>query len=94
MTTDAKTIRLVIGILGLIALARAQAPDRFEFLTRAYEFETDRPAFDLLAGTDAPRRAILDGTRPDDVIATIGTVDRSFHDVVRDVEGSMARARA
>jgi uncharacterized protein YbbC (DUF1343 family) len=91
---DWRMFRPVATYLGLIALARAQAPEQFEFLTRAYEFETEKPAFDLLAGSDAPRKAILDGARPDDVISTIGVVDKSWSDLVRDVEGLLGRARA
>jgi uncharacterized protein YbbC (DUF1343 family) len=48
--TNPTTFRPVTTYLTLIALAKAQAPEDFAFRTEAYEFETTRPAFDLLTG--------------------------------------------
>src|SRR5689334_20287748 len=49
--SDWRMFRPVATYLALVTFARAQAPERFEFLSRAYEFESDKPAFDLLTGS-------------------------------------------
>ena len=59
--TDPQLFRPVTTYLTLLALARQQAPAAFEFLSRAYEFETTIPAFDLLTGSDLARKALLEG---------------------------------
>ncbi len=92
--TNAELFRPVATYLRLIALARAQAPDAFEFRTSPYEFETAIPAFDLLTGSSAARDAITMGTHPDDVAELIGPVDPAWADVVRAAEARLERARA
>src|SRR5256885_11291716 len=52
---DRRTFRPVATYVAAIALARAQAPDRFAFRTERYEFRDDVPAYDLLTG-DAEAR--------------------------------------
>jgi uncharacterized protein YbbC (DUF1343 family) len=66
--TDPRLFRPVTTYLTLIALARQQAPDAFQFRTGAYEFETTIPAFDLLTGSDAARLALLGGASAEDVV--------------------------
>jgi uncharacterized protein YbbC (DUF1343 family) len=92
--TDPRAFRPVTTYLTLIALARAQAPDAFEFLTRTYEFETERLAFDLLTGSDAARNAILSGASPNEVTELIAPVSPAWQDSLRDVETLVAKAHA
>jgi uncharacterized protein YbbC (DUF1343 family) len=92
--TDPRAFRPVTTYLTLIALARAQAPDAFEFLTRPYEFETERLAFDLLTGSDAARNAILSGASPNDVCELVVPVPPSWQEVLRDIESLVAKAHA
>jgi uncharacterized protein YbbC (DUF1343 family) len=44
-----------------VAVARAQAPDRFRWRTEPYEFVEDVPAFDLLCGSAREREGIERG---------------------------------
>jgi uncharacterized protein YbbC (DUF1343 family) len=47
--------------LALLAAARALAPDTFAWRTEPYEFVADRPAIDLLFGSDRERRGLEAG---------------------------------
>jgi uncharacterized protein YbbC (DUF1343 family) len=91
--TNAELFRPVATYLRLIAFARAQAPDAFEFRTSPYEFETTVPAFDLLTGSSAAREAIVMGTHPDDIAELVAPVDASWADVVREAEPRLDRCR-
>jgi len=58
VVTDAERLRPVrVGVELLLALAEV-APDAFTWRDEPYEFVHDRPAIDLLAGTDALRAAL------------------------------------
>lgn len=92
--TDPRAFRPVTTYLTLLTLARAQAPDAFEFLTRPYEFEQERLAFDLLTGSDAARNAILAGAAPNDVCELIAPVSPDWQEVLRETENLVARAHA
>jgi len=59
--TDARAFRPYATYLALVALARAQAPDRFAFRTERYEFRDDVPAYDLLTGCKEARERTLAG---------------------------------
>lgn len=59
--TDPSAFRPVLTALHLLWAARSQAPEDFQFLTRPYEFEHDRLAFDLLAGNSQCRLALEQG---------------------------------
>jgi uncharacterized protein YbbC (DUF1343 family) len=59
--TDALAFRPVLTLVHLIWAARQQAPEQFRFLTRTYEFEQTRLAFDLLTGNDKARLALEAG---------------------------------
>jgi uncharacterized protein YbbC (DUF1343 family) len=85
--------RPVATYLRLIALARAQAPEAFEFRTSTYEFETTIPAFDLLTGSSAAREAMVTGTLPDDVAELVAPVDAAWVETVREAEARIERAR-
>jgi uncharacterized protein YbbC (DUF1343 family) len=84
--------RPVATYLSLIALARAQAPDRFEFRTSPYEFETTVPAFDLLTGSARAREALVSGARPQDLAELVAPVDPSWRDTVAEAEARLLRA--
>ncbi|MDP8224838.1 MAG: DUF1343 domain-containing protein [Candidatus Lernaella stagnicola] len=56
--TDRDSFRSFDAYVELIKAARKQAPGDFAWRTEPYEFENDRPAFDLLCGTDRIRRDI------------------------------------
>ena len=58
---DRRAFRPVRTGLAVVIAARRLDPGRFAWRTEPYEFVADRPAFDLLAGTDAWRRAIEEG---------------------------------
>lgn len=92
--TDPRAFRPVTTYLTLIALARAQAPEAFEFLTRCYEFESERLAFDLLTGSSAARDALLAGASPNDVCQLVAPVGPDWQEVLGDVEGLVAKAHA
>ena len=58
---DAGAFRPVRTGLAAVMAARRLAPGEFAWRSEAYEFITDVPAFDLLAGTDAVRLAVEAG---------------------------------
>jgi uncharacterized protein YbbC (DUF1343 family) len=92
--TDPGLFRPVAAYLSIIALARLQAPEAFAFRTRAYEFETDVPAFDLLTGSAAAREAIAGGALPNDVVELVAPVDPVLKATVLEAEARALRARA
>jgi uncharacterized protein YbbC (DUF1343 family) len=89
--TNPQMFRPVATYLALISLCQKLAPDAFAFRDTPYEFETTRPAFDLLVGSDKARRAILDGAAPEDVVALVSPVDPSLKDAVLAAESRLAR---
>ncbi len=92
--TDPQLFRPVATYLTLLVLARRQAPEAFEFLSRAYEFETQIPAFDLLTGSDAARNAILAGASVDEVVGLVTPVGEDWYEQLRNIEGLIAKAHA
>jgi uncharacterized protein YbbC (DUF1343 family) len=72
---NSNTFQPVRTFLTLLTLARAQAPGRFHFLDRAYEFETEIPAFDLLCGNAEVRAAILNDAPAADAAALLCPLD-------------------
>jgi uncharacterized protein YbbC (DUF1343 family) len=59
--TDPETLRSFGVYVELVAAMRRQDPDRFQWRTEAYEFESQRPAIDLLAGSDRLRKDLERG---------------------------------
>ncbi|MFT3773592.1 MAG: DUF1343 domain-containing protein [Minicystis sp.] len=59
--TDEHTFRPVATYTALIALARAQDPEKFRFRTERYEYVDTIPALDLLLGSADARRAMEAG---------------------------------
>lgn len=92
--TDPQLFRPVTTYLTLLSSARRQAPDAFEFLTRAYEFETTIPAFDLLTGSDAARKALLAGASVDELVSSIAPVGEDWYEQLRNIEALVAKAHA
>ena len=62
--------------------------------TRCVVFETERPAFDLLTGSDRARRLILEGAPPEDVVAEVAPVAPELRELVTEAETRLARAQA
>jgi uncharacterized protein YbbC (DUF1343 family) len=92
--TDPAIFHPVAAYLGLITLARGQAPEEFAFRDKPYEFVTDVPAFDLLTGSSAAREAISSGVTPYDVASLVSPVDAIWREVVLDAEERVERSRA
>lgn len=84
--TDSTIFRPVATYVALIALARAQAQEKFEFASEVYEFETTRPAFDLLTGSSQARSAMMQEARVADVVQLVAPVDPSWRTVVAESE--------
>jgi uncharacterized protein YbbC (DUF1343 family) len=90
--TTPSLFRPVATYLTLITLARAQAPEAFEFRTTPYEFEATIPAFDLLTGSSEARSAIAAGASAEDVVATTAPVDPALREAVVAAEARLERA--
>lgn len=92
--TNPLLFRPVATYVRLIALARAQAPEAFQFRDTPYEFETEKPAFDLLTGSSAARSALESGASPEEVVSLVAPVDRSWTELVLAAEARLERAQA
>lgn len=92
--TNPLLFRPVATYLRLIALARAQAPEAFQFRDTPYEFETELPAFDLLTGSGAARAALEAGASAEDLVSLVTPVDASFAETVVAAEARLTRAQA
>ncbi len=68
--TDEETFRSFETGLRLVKLLRDLDPARFSWRTEEYEFRSDVPAIDLLAGTGLYRRLVDEGRSLDEWIAT------------------------
>jgi uncharacterized protein YbbC (DUF1343 family) len=90
--TTPSLFRPVATYLTLITLARAQAPESFEFRSTPYEFEATIPAFDLLTGSSEARTAIAAGASAEDVVATTALVDPALREAVVAAEARAERA--
>jgi uncharacterized protein YbbC (DUF1343 family) len=91
--TDPASFRPFATYLALVALARAQDPERFAFRTAAYEFRDDVPAFDLLTGDAEARERILAGNAPRDVAESIARIRDSERALVREAAAAGAKRR-
>jgi len=76
--TRAEEFRPVQTYLSLIFHAQKLAPEQFEFLTRAYEFETEHLAFDLLIGSARARQLILEAAPLEELLAAVCPVDEEW----------------
>lgn len=91
---SAAMFRPVATYLALISLAQRLAPNHFAFRESPYEFETSRPAFDLLTGSDRARHAILGGASPEDVVSIVAPVDPFWRDAVYEAEARLEKCAA
>lgn len=90
--TDARAFRPYATYVALVALARAQDPERFAFRTEKYEFRDDVPAFDLLTGDADTRERIARGDRAEDVARAAAAVDDADRAIVAEaVEAGRVR---
>ncbi len=62
-------LRPVLTGVALLTAARAAAPEDFGWRTEPYEFRSDRPAIDLLAGNDELRARVDAGDGPGEIAA-------------------------
>ncbi len=92
--TDGRLFRPVTTYARLIALAKQQAPESFAFRTDVYEFESERPAFDLLTGSDQPRKALEAGAHPEELVELIAPVPADWREQVAAAETRMEKASA
>jgi uncharacterized protein YbbC (DUF1343 family) len=90
--TDPARFRPVATYVALIALARAQSPDRFRWRTDRYEYVDDIPAFDLLAGSAEARLAIEAGAGARDVAHAASEPDPRWPEAMRAAEAAVERA--
>jgi uncharacterized protein YbbC (DUF1343 family) len=84
--TDPVIFRPVATYVALIALARIQAPEQFQFPETTYEFESTRLAFDLLTGSSQARLSILAGARVSETVELVAPVDPTWRAVVEEAE--------
>lgn len=76
--TDRGAFAPVATGVALLAAARAAAPERFSWREEPYEFRSDRPAIDLLAGNDELRRRLEAGEDPRDIARSWEDEEREF----------------
>ncbi|HEY8088715.1 MAG TPA: DUF1343 domain-containing protein [Polyangiaceae bacterium] len=91
--TDPGTFRPFATYLALVALARAQDPERFAFRTEKYEFRDDVPAFDLLAGRAEARERILQGEPAGEIATAVAAVDRADRAIVEEAVAAGEKRR-
>jgi len=75
---DRASFRPVRTGLAVVAAARACAPKDFAWRADAYEFVSDRQAFDLLCGTDAVRLSLESGAPFEEVASLLDDASESF----------------
>jgi uncharacterized protein YbbC (DUF1343 family) len=92
--TNPRLFRPVATYLSLLCLARQQAPEQFQLNLAPYEFETERCALDLLAGTNSVREALLAGAKPEELMELLCPVPSEWHEEVQAAETLVARASA
>jgi uncharacterized protein YbbC (DUF1343 family) len=90
--TDSALFRPVATYVALIALARAQEPEKFEFIVRPYEFETEKCAFDLLTGNSVVREAMLEGRSTNEVVSLMAPVTPEQRPNLSEAEARALRA--
>jgi uncharacterized protein YbbC (DUF1343 family) len=78
--TDREAFQPVRSGLAVLAVMRDLSGDRFAWRTEVYEFVADRPAIDLLFGSDRERRALEAGTPWRDVAAAWEGEEAAFRE--------------
>lgn len=87
-----ETFRPVATYVALIALAHHASPEQFRFRTEKYEFIDTIPAFDLLTGSPAARRAILAGEEPRAIAELVSRVGPEEHAVAAEARAARVRS--
>jgi uncharacterized protein YbbC (DUF1343 family) len=90
--TDPHAFRPFATYVALVALAQRHAPEAFRFRTERYEYVDDIPAFDLLAGSSAPRERILRGEDPRAIAEEAARVDPAWADAAQAAGAALAAA--
>ena len=83
--TDARAYRPYRTGVAFLKACRDQAPERFAWRTRAYEFVDQLPAIDLLCGSGAVRQGIDAGASLDELVATWATQEAHYQAWRRDL---------
>ncbi len=83
--TDEHAFRPYLTGVAFLKACRDEAPDRFAWRTRAYEFVDKIPAIDLLCGSSAVREGIDAGARLHDLAATWAAEEDAFRQARRDL---------
>jgi uncharacterized protein YbbC (DUF1343 family) len=78
--TDRRAFRPVRTGLAVLAVLRELAGTRFAWRTEPYEFVTDRPAIDLLFGSDRERLALGAGTPWHEIAAAWEPEEAAFRE--------------
>ena len=76
--TDAERFRPVAAATAFLAAVRRAHPDRFAWSDPPYEYEYDRLPIDLIAGTDAVRLAVDQGTDAEALAASWRAEEEAF----------------
>jgi uncharacterized protein YbbC (DUF1343 family) len=92
--TDAARFRPFATYVALVALARAQDPERFRFRTERYEYVDDIPAIDLLVGSADARLAMVAGEPAADVARAAAAADPEWPEAMAESRELAARASA
>lgn len=92
--TQPRLFRPVGTYLRLLSLAHAQAPEAFAFRSEPYEFETDKPAFDLLTGGSSAREALARGASAEELVGLVAPVGAEWTESLLAVESLVAKAHA
>lgn len=82
--TDRSVFEPFLSGLCLLAEAYRQAPERFAWRDRPYEFVCDRPAMDLLCGSARERQALERGIDPLELVSEWQRECREFAERRRD----------
>lgn len=90
--TDDQAFRPVATYVALVALARAQDPERFRFRTEAYEYVDDISAFDLLSGSAETRHAIEAGEDARAVAEAASAADPAWPEAMASAAAALRRA--
>lgn len=83
--TDERAFRPYRTGVAFLKACRDQAPERFAWRTRAYEFVDQIPAIDLLCGSSAVRRGIDAGATLAELVATWADDEASYAQWRRDL---------
>ncbi|WP_231511413.1 exo-beta-N-acetylmuramidase NamZ family protein [Chondromyces apiculatus] len=90
--TDPGAFRPVATYVALIALARRQNPERFQFRTERYEYVDDIPALDLLMGSARARQGMEAGEDPGGLAREISRVDPAWTEIMHEAQAALGSA--